>query len=72
MGALCEALRRHAVDTRTFPVVVRVFGPGEDEARAMIEAFPGVRYMPPGTSLDDAVRLVVDLTAAAAGREDAA
>ena len=73
VGALCEALRRHAVDTRTFPVVVRVFGPGEDEARAMIETFPGVRYMPPGTSLDDAVRLVVDLTAAAAGPgEDAA
>lgn len=72
VGALCEALRRRRIDTRTFPVVVRVFGPGEDEARAMIEAFPGVRYMPPGTSLDDAVRLAVDLTAAAAGRENAA
>ena len=32
VGALCEALRRHRVDTRTFPVVVRVFGPGEDAA----------------------------------------
>lgn len=72
VGALCEALRRHGIDARTFPVVVRVFGPGEDEARAMVEAFPGVRYMPPGTSLDDAVRLVVDLTNEAVGREGAA
>ena len=72
VGALCEALRRHGTDARTFPVVVRVFGPGEDEARAMVEAFPGVRYMPPGTSLDDAVRLVVDLTNETVGRGDAA
>ena len=60
--ALCEALKLHNVDAHTFPVVVRVFGPGEEEARAMIEEFPGVRYMPPKASLDDAVKLIVDLT----------
>ncbi len=72
VGALCEALRRHGIDAETFPVVVRVFGPGEEAARAMVGAFPGVRYMPPGTSLDDAVKLVVDLTSEAAGREGVA
>ena len=72
VNALCEALRRHEIDARTFPVVVRVFGPGEDEARAMVEAFPGVRYLPPRTSLDDAVKLVVDLTNEAVSREGAA
>jgi len=62
VGALSEALKQHNVDAHTFPVVVRVFGPGEEEARAMIEEFPGVRYMPPKASLDDAVKLIVDLT----------
>tara|TARA_A100001037_G_scaffold306349_1_gene350902 strand:+ start:5547 stop:6755 length:1209 start_codon:yes stop_codon:yes gene_type:complete len=62
VGALCEALRQHGVDATSFPVVVRVFGPGEDEARSMVEEFPGVRYMPPKASLDEAVKLIVDLT----------
>ena len=72
VNALCEALRQHEIDARTFPVVVRVFGPGEDEARAMVEAFPGVRYLPPKASLDDAVKLIVDLTNEAVSREGAA
>ena len=62
VGALSEALKQHNIDAHTFPVVVRVFGPGEEEARAMIKEFPGVRYMPPKASLDDAVKLIVDLT----------
>ena len=69
VGALCEALKQHNVDALTFPVVVRVFGPGEEEARAMIGAYPGVRYMPPKASLDEAVKLIVDLTNAAASAE---
>tara|TARA_Y100001960_G_scaffold327729_1_gene414855 strand:- start:201 stop:1409 length:1209 start_codon:yes stop_codon:yes gene_type:complete len=62
VGALCEALRQKDIDTTIFPIVVRVFGPGEDTARAMIEKFPGVRYMPPKASLDEAVKLIVSLT----------
>ena len=69
VGALCEALRQRDIDTTIFPIVVRVFGPGEDEARTMVKEFTGVRYMPPKTSLDEAVKLIVNLTnEAVAGR----
>ena len=71
VGALCEALKQHSVDAHTFPVVVRVFGPGEENARAMVEKFPGVRYMPPKASLDEAVKLIVDLTNEAVSDESA-
>lgn len=62
VGALCEALKQHSIDTKLFPIVIRVFGPNETEARKMIEKFPGVTYMAPGASLDDAVKLIVDMT----------
>lgn len=57
--ALLLSLQRSNVDTRRFPIVVRVFGPKEDEARQMAASVPGLRYMPPGASLEDAVREIV-------------
>jgi len=57
--ALLLSLTRNRVDTRRFPIVLRVFGPKEDEARALAATVPGLRYMPPGASLEEAVREIV-------------
>ena len=57
--ALLVSLRRSKVDPRSFPIVLRVFGPKEDEARALAATVPGLRYMPSGASLEDAVREIV-------------
>lgn len=57
--ALLLSLKRNGVDPRRFPIVVRVFGPKEDEARQMAATVPGIRYMPPGASLEEAVREIV-------------
>ena len=57
--ALLLSLARNHVDTRRFPIVLRVFGPKENEARALAATVPGLRYMPQGASLEDAVREIV-------------
>ena len=62
--ALLLSLARNKVDTTRFPIVMRVFGPGEEQARAMVAGIPGLRYLPTGASLEDGVREIV----AAVGR----
>ena len=57
--ALLLSLTRNRVDTRRFPIVLRVFGPKEDEARALAATVPGLCYMPQGASLEEAVREIV-------------
>lgn len=57
--ALEIALERTGVDTREFPIVIRLFGPAEDEARRIAARMPGVRYLPHGTSLADGVNAIV-------------
>jgi succinyl-CoA synthetase beta subunit/citryl-CoA synthetase large subunit len=61
--ALVDSLRKHRIDARRFPIVVRVFGPGEDDARALAAEVPGIRYLPRGASIEEAVRLIIDLPA---------
>jgi succinyl-CoA synthetase beta subunit len=58
--ALAIVLRRRPVDPARFPIVIRLFGPNEDEARAIAAQFPGVRYLPRGTTLAQACRAIVD------------
>lgn len=60
--ALAIALERKGIDTRRFPVVVRLFGPKEEEARAIAARFPGVQYLPTGTTLAEACQAVVAAT----------
>lgn len=60
---LVEVLDEKRIDTSRCPIVIRLFGAGEDQSRAMVAGRPNVHYMPRGTSLKDAVRLVVDLVA---------
>ena len=63
--ALLLSLGRNKVDTTRFPIVMRVFGPGEEEARTLVAGIPGLRYLPAGASLEDGVREIV----AAVGRK---
>jgi len=57
--ALLLSLKRNAADPRRFPIVVRVFGPKEDEARRLAATVPGIRYLPHAASLEDGVREIV-------------
>lgn len=57
-----EALKARKVDLEKFPVVIRMFGPGEDEARKAAAELKGIHYMPHGAPMADGVRLIVELT----------
>jgi succinyl-CoA synthetase beta subunit len=58
--ALLMALERCGIDTATFPVVLRLFGPGEEEARRLLAGLPGVTYLSHDSTLEDGVRAIVD------------
>lgn len=59
LQALEIAVGRCGIDTRKFPIVIRLFGPMEDEARRIAARIPGVRYLPRGASLSDGVNAIV-------------
>jgi succinyl-CoA synthetase beta subunit/citryl-CoA synthetase large subunit len=66
---LVEVLEEKRIDTRKMPIVIRLFGAGEAQSRAMVAGKPNVHYVPRGTSLREAVQLVIRLTRGdAAGR----
>ena len=58
---LAEVLRERNIDTQKFPIVVRLVGPGEEEAKQILDEFSGLTYLPFDASLDDAVRAAVDI-----------
>lgn len=62
--ALLGSMARNGVDARRFPIVVRLFGPKEAEARRLAASAPGIRYLPHGASLEDGVREIVAAVAA--------
>ncbi len=59
---LVEVLDEKGIDTRHLPIVIRLFGAGEAEARMLVENRPGIHYLPRGTTLRDGVRRIVALT----------
>jgi len=69
---LLDVLRERKVDAEKFPILIRLVGPGEEEARALAAEYPGIVYLPTEASLDDAVRKAVEvcngLTAKGAAR----
>lgn len=65
VAPIIDALIDRGIDPKTFPVVIRMFGPREEEARASAARLPGVHYPPSGTPLEDVCRMIVDLTAEA-------
>ena len=64
---IVEVLAERGIDGATFPVVFRMFGPKEAEARAAAARIPNIHYPPGGTPMEDVCRLIVDLTKKAAG-----
>ena len=62
--ALVDILREKRIDTTRLPIVIRLFGPGEEEARRLAAEFPGITYLPRGASLRQAAECIVALTKA--------
>ena len=59
--ALVDVLRRLAIDPAAMPIVIRLTGSYEEEARALARAVDGLHYLPSEATLDEAVALVVEL-----------
>jgi len=62
--ALAEVLRERGPREFSRPIVIRLFGPGEDKARAIAAEFANVTYLPRGTSLSEACAMIVEQTRA--------
>lgn len=62
--ALKLSVERNGVDARRFPIVLRLFGPAEKEARSIVATIPGARYLDADATLEDGCRAVVDATRA--------
>ncbi|MEO8740107.1 MAG: ATP-grasp domain-containing protein [Casimicrobiaceae bacterium] len=60
--ALLDVIDERTIDTTQFPIVIRLFGAGEHEARRRVAGRDGIHYLPRDASLDDAIRLIVRLT----------
>jgi succinyl-CoA synthetase beta subunit/citryl-CoA synthetase large subunit len=58
--ALVNSVRRNKIDTTCFPIILRLFGPREAEARALAAELAGVTYLPSGTSLAEGARAIVE------------
>lgn len=59
MQALAEIIEARGLDTTRFPIVLRLFGAGEADARARAARFPGITYLQRGTSLKEAAERMV-------------
>lgn len=64
---LVEVIEENNVDTGRLPIVIRLFGAGEKDARAMVAGWPNVHYVSRGTTLKAAARLIVELVLGGAG-----
>lgn len=65
-----EAIKDRGVDPRQFPVVIRMFGPGEEKARAAAAEVDGIHYLPHGAPMTDGIDLIVKLTAQARAQKE--
>ncbi len=59
-----RALKDLGVDPRKFPVVFRFAGPGVEVAKGLASEIPGIEFYDAATSLEEAVRRIVELTRA--------
>ena len=64
-----ELIRSRGIDTQAFPVVIRMFGQGEEAARAAAAEIPGIHYLPHGAPMTDGIELIVRLTTEARARQ---
>ncbi|WP_372610816.1 ATP-grasp domain-containing protein [Aquicoccus sp.] len=68
--ALANSVQRNKVDTSRFPIILRLFGPREAEARALAAQIGGVTYLPSGASLLDGARAIVEATRKVSAQQD--
>jgi succinyl-CoA synthetase beta subunit len=66
MEAIVEALGACGLDTGSFPVVARLAGPGEDQARSLSSQHEGIEFFGRDASIDDAIERLIELTEAEA------
>lgn len=62
-----RALKESNVDCTRFPVVMRLCGPNQDEARRLAAEVPGLEYYDDATTLEEAVERIVALTRGVGG-----
>lgn len=60
---LMELLDEKGPSVADIPIVIRLFGAGEQDSRAMVAGRTNIHYVPRGTTLKEAARLIVDLVA---------
>jgi succinyl-CoA synthetase beta subunit len=60
---LLEVMDERGIDARDFPIVIRIIGPGEQEARDLVVDRPGFTYLPFEATMEDGVRAVVEINA---------
>jgi len=60
--AVVSAIQTLGIDTTRFPVIARLAGVGEEQARAVLSVLPGVHVFGRETSLDEVGLLIVELT----------
>lgn len=61
VGPIIEVLKERKIDAHKFPVVIRMFGPGEEEARRAAGELEGVHYLPHGAPMEEGIRMIVEL-----------
>ena len=59
--AVVQALEDEGVDPTSFPVVIRLTGPGAEAARELVRRLPGIEYYEDDVTLEDAIRRIVHL-----------
>jgi succinyl-CoA synthetase beta subunit len=64
---LVDVIDEKKIDTSCFPIVIRLFGAGEKDARAMVTGRPNIHYVPRDTTLKQAVGILVELVRDVAG-----
>ena len=57
-----RALKELKIDPKRFPIVFRFAGPGVEIARELASELPGIEFYDAATSLEDAVKRIVELT----------
>ncbi len=57
-----RALKELKIDPKKFPIVFRFAGPGVGIAKELASELPGIEYYDAATSLEDAVKRIVELT----------
>jgi len=68
--AIVDALQNNHVDLTDFPVVIRMAGEGQEQAREVTDSVPGVHYFADEKTVTEAVEVFADLLSEQGLRKD--